>query len=286
MIPTNKQDMLITLRLIRRNILSIAGIIIVSLFIITSLFVAFTGILPYDPNEIDMGRRLLPPSLTHLFGTDHLGRDIFSRVLAAAPLDLTVAFTVVSLSLIIGLIIGSLAGYYGGKIDQLLMRITDVFLAFPPIVLAVTVAVALGPGISNLILALLIVWWPIYSRMARAGALSIKESFFVKAAKISGLNSLTIIRRHIIPNIISTLFIYATLDMGTVILYASVLSYLGLGAQPPQSEWGRMVFEGQSYLTIAWWVPLIPGLVIFFVALGFNLMGDALRDIIDPRYRR
>ncbi|GBC75263.1 Glutathione transport system permease protein GsiD [archaeon HR06] len=179
-----------------------------------------------------------------------------------------------------------MAGYYGGKIDQLLMRITDVFLAFPPIVLAVTVAVALGPGISNLILALLIVWWPIYSRMARAGALSIKESFFVKAAKISGLNSLTIIRRHIIPNIISTLFIYATLDMGTVILYASVLSYLGLGAQPPQSEWGRMVFEGQSYLTIAWWVPLIPGLVIFFVALGFNLMGDALRDIIDPRYRR
>ncbi|MEM4311208.1 MAG: ABC transporter permease [Nitrososphaerales archaeon] len=286
MISTTKQDMLITLRLIRKNILSIVGIVIVSLFVVTSLFVALTGMLPYDPNEINMQRRLLPPSFTHPFGTDHLGRDIFSRVLAAAPLDLIVAFTVVSISLIIGLIIGSVAGYYAGKVDQILMRITDVFLAFPPLILAVAVAVALGAGIDKLILALLIVWWPIYSRMARASALSIKESFFVKAAKISGLNSLIIIRKHIIPNTVSTLLIYATLDMGTVILYASVLSYLGLGAQPPQSEWGRMVFDGQSYLIQAWWSPIIPGLVIFFVALGFNLMGDAIRDILDPRYRR
>jgi peptide/nickel transport system permease protein len=241
---------------------------------------------PYSPNQINLSNTLAPPSLSHLMGTDDVGRDILLRIVAAAPIDAEIAFSIVGISVVIGLLIGSFAGYLGGWVDEALMRLTDLFLAFPSFVLAIAVAVALGPGVNHVIEASLIAWWPIYARMARAGALSLKENQFVESAHVSGLSNLSIVRKHIIPNNVSSLIVYATLDIGNAILFASVLSYLGLGAQPPQAEWGSMVYGGQAFLASAWWISIFPGLVIFVVAFGFNLLGDALRDAYDPRYRR
>jgi len=285
---TDRHEIYMTLRILATDPLAVLGTLIAIVFIFTALIVAIFGsaVLPYDPNFANLNISFLPISLAHPMGTDFLGRDIFSRVLAASPIDAQIAFTIVGVSALVGILLGSVAGYSGGKIDESIMRVTDMFLAFPTLVLAVAVAVALGPGVGHLIEANLVVWWPVYARMARAGALSLRESQFVEAARAAGLSQFAIIRKHIIPNNISPILIYGTLDIGNAILYTSVLSYLGLGAQPPQSEWGRLVFDGQVYLTRAWWVPLMPGLVILLVALGFCLVGDALRDALDPRYRR
>jgi peptide/nickel transport system permease protein len=284
----NRHEILTTLRILAKDPLAVLGALIAFVFLGTTVLVSLVGplIFPYDPNHADLSLSFQPLSSKHLMGTDFLGRDIFSRVLAAAPIDAQIAFTIVGVSAVFGILLGSVAGYFGGKIDELIMRVTDMFLAFPTLVLAVAVAVALGPGVPHLIEANLVVWWPVYARMARAGALSLRETQFAEAARAAGLSSLAIIRKHIIPNNISPLLVYATLDIGNAILYTSVLSYLGLGAQPPQSEWGRLVFDGQVYLTRAWWVSLMPGLVILVVALGFCLLGDALRDVMDPRSRR
>jgi peptide/nickel transport system permease protein len=278
----------LTLRTLAKDPLAIWGTVIASLFIADAIVVAVFGnmIAPYDPNHANLNLSFLPPSLTHLMGTDSLGRDIFSRALVAAPIDAQIAFTIVGVSALVGILLGSVAGYFGGKVGEFIMRVTDMFLAFPTLVMAVAVAVALGPGVSHLIEANLIVWWPVYARMARAGALSLRETQFVEAARAAGLSDLAIIRKHVIPNNISPLLIYATLDIGTAILYTSVLSYLGLGAQPPQAEWGRMVFDGQVYLARAWWMAVMPGLVILVIALAFSLLGDFLRDVLDPRSRR
>ena len=219
-------------------------------------------------------------------GTDELGRDILSRVIVATPIDAEIAISIVGISLIVGLTIGSIAGYLGGTVDNILMRITDLFLSIPTLILAIAISVALGPGIVHVIEATTITWWPIYARLSRAGALTIRESQFVESAQISGLSRVSILEHHIVPNILATLVTYATLDFGGAIIYASVLSYLGLGAQPPQAEWGRMVFDGQTYLASGWWLSMMPGLIILFVALGFNLLGDSIRDVLDPRYRR
>jgi peptide/nickel transport system permease protein len=285
---TDRHEIVTTLRILAKDPLAVLGILIACVFLATTVTVGVLGtsILPYDPNFANLNISFLPMSLHHPMGTDFLGRDIFSRVLAAAPIDAEIAFTIVGVSAVLGILLGSVAGYFGGKIDESIMRVTDMFLAFPTLVLAVAVAVALGPGVLHLIEANLVVWWPVYARMARAGALSLRESQFVEAARAAGVSQLTIIRKHVIPNNISPILVYATLDIGNAVLYTSVLSYLGLGAQPPQSEWGRLVFDGQVYLTRAWWVPLMPGLVILLVALGFCLVGDALRDALDPRYRR
>ena len=284
----DRHEISLTLRTLAKDPLAIWGTLVAFLFIADVMAVALFGnmIAPYDPNYADLNLSFLPPSLKHLMGTDFLGRDIFSRVLVAAPIDAQIAFTIVGVSALVGILLGSVAGYFGGKIGELIMRVTDMFLAFPTLVMAVAVAVALGPGVNHLIEACLIVWWPVYARMARAGALSLRETQFVEAARAAGLSDLAIIRKHIIPNNISHLLIYATLDIGSAILYASVLSYLGLGAQPPQSEWGRMVFDGQVYLARAWWVSLMPGLVILLIALAFSLLGDFMRDVLDPRSRR
>jgi len=284
----DRHEISTTLRILAKDPLAVLGTFIAFVFIATTIVVALfgTAVLPYDPNFANLSISFLPMSLKHLMGTDFLGRDIFSRVLAASPIDAQIAFTIVGVSAAVGILLGSVAGYFGGRIDESIMRVTDMFLAFPTLVLAVAVAVALGPGVAHLIEANLVVWWPVYARMARAGALSLRESQFVEAARAAGLSQIKIIRKHIIPNNVSPILIYATLDIGNAILYTSVLSYLGLGAQPPQAEWGRLVFDGQVYLTRAWWVPLMPGLVILLVALAFCLVGDALRDALDPRYRR
>jgi peptide/nickel transport system permease protein len=284
----DRNEILLTLKVLRKDPLSIVGAILTLFFVGTALAVTIFGnrLVPYDPNKIDLNLGFLPPSLNHLMGTDNLGRDLFSRAIVAAPIDAEIAFIIVGVSVVIGVLMGSVAGFFGGHVDEVLMRITDLFLAFPSLVLAVAIAVALGPGVDHVIEANLVAWWPIYTRLARAGALSLRGSQFVEAARVAGLSQLTIIRKHIIPNNISAIIVYATLDVGNAILYASVLSYLGLGAQPPQAEWGRMVFDGQDYLATSWWIPIMPGLVIFVIALGFNLLGDALRDTLDPRYRK
>ena len=284
----NRNEFLLNLKILARDPLAVLGAAIALIFVGTALAVLILGprIAPYNYTTINLNLAFLPPSMQHLMGTDNLGRDILSRVIVAAPIDAEIAVFIVGGSILIGTIMGSVAGYLGGRTDEVLMRITDLFMAFPSLVLAVAVAVALGPGIDHVIEANLTAWWPVYTRLARAGAATLKESQFVESARVSGLSQLSIIRRHIIPNNISPILVYATLDVGNAILYSSVLSYLGLGAQPPQAEWGRMVFDGQVYLSQFWWISIMPGLVIFFVALGFNLLGDAMRDTLDPRYRK
>lgn len=283
-----KKELFITLRILRRNPLSIVGSIIVAAFVVMALAAVLAGdkITPYNPYQIVLPRRLQPPSWTHPFGTDQLGRDVFSRVIIGAPIDLAIALIVVAASIAIGVSAGSIGGYCGGRADEALMRITDVFLAFPMVMLALAVSMALGPGIFQVIEALIVVWWPVYARTARAETIAVRENQYIEAARASGLSNLAIIRNHVVPNIISPLLVYGTLDLGFVILYASVLSYLGLGAQPPQPEWGKMVFDGQIFLRSAWWIPIIPGLIILIVVIGFSLFGDALRDALDPRMRK
>jgi len=284
----NRSELFLNMRILARDPLSVVGAVIALIFMVTTIAVLVLGpgITPYNYTAINLNLAFLPPSLQHPMGTDNLGRDILSRVVVATPIDAQIALFIVGGSILIGTIMGSVAGYVGGRVDEVLMRITDLFMAFPSLVLAVAVAVALGPGIDHVIEANLTAWWPVYTRLARAGAATLRESQFVESARVSGLSQLSIIRRHIIPNNISPMLVYATLDVGNAILYSSVLSYLGLGAQPPQAEWGRMVFDGQVYLAQYWWISIMPGLVIFFVALGFNLLGDAMRDTLDPRYRK
>jgi len=283
-----RKDIALTWKILRKDALAAVGLIIAVLFCGLAGVVTIFGnsVAPYDPTAINLAIAFQPPSAQHLLGTDNLGRDLLSRAIVATPIDAEIAFAIIGVSALFGIIFGSVSGFLGGYVDEVFMRITDLFLAFPALVLAIAVAVALGPGVTNVILANLVVWWPVYARLSRAGALSLNKTQYVDAARISGLSKFAILLRHIIPNNVSPILVYGTLDLGNAILYASVLSYLGLGAQPPQSEWGRMVFDGQIYLTSAWWISIIPGLIILVIALGFNLLGDALRDVFDPRYRK
>lgn len=284
----DRKDITTNIAILRRDALGIIGVAIAVLFIGTTIAVTIFGnrVVPFDPNAINLMDAFAPLSWLHPFGTDELGRDVFSRAIVATPIDAEIALAIVGGSIVVGLVTGSVAGFFGGRVDEILMRITDLFLAFPSLILAIAIAVALGPGVDHVIEANLVAWWPIYARLARTGALSLRETEFADAARAAGLSRFSIIRKHIFPNNISPLMVYATLDVGNAILYASVLSYLGLGAQPPLSEWGALVYDGQSYLGSAWWIAIMPGIVLFVVALGFNLFGDSLRDILDPRYRR
>jgi peptide/nickel transport system permease protein len=250
------------------------------------------AILPYDPIR-DRGVPNLspsilqwPPNFSHILGTDPLGRDLFSQVIAAIPLDAEVAFVVIVFAVTIGLTLGIVAGYLGGRVNEIIMRVTDVFIAFPGIILALAVAASLGPGLLHAMEALIIVWWPTYTRLARGEVLAVKNQLYVEAAKAAGLSSSKIMLKHIAPNIISPIIIFATLDVGNVILQTSILSFLNLGAQPPIPELGRMVLDYQSLLFVQPWLTIVPGVVILLVVLGFNLLGDGLRDVLDPRLQR
>lgn len=284
----DKNELKLTGRYLLKNKLSLAGGVVATAYIVLALVVALTGdlLLPYNPYVQNYSEVLKPPSPAHLFGTDDLGRDIFTRVIAGAPFDAQIAFVVVLVSLAIGGSVGAFAGYLGGKVEEGMMRVTDVFLSFPALVLAMAVAIAIGPGLSNSMMALLVVWWPWYARIGRGEALSVKNSQYIEAAHAAGLTSFQTVVRHILPNILMPLLVYATLDVSNVILTGSVLSFIGLGAQPPQPEWGRMVFDGQDYLTSAWWMSVIPATAIFVVVLAFSLFGDGLRDAFDPKLRR
>jgi peptide/nickel transport system permease protein len=266
------------------------GIFIIALFLLLS-FISFLDLkllTSWDPNELMFQYSNLPPSPSHIFGTDQDGRDVFSRVLAALPTDISIPFIVAGLSVIIGSAVGIVAGYFGGIVDETLMRITDLFLAFPSILLALAIASILGQANLNDRLyyseiALVVVGWPVYSRLVRGQVLQLKGMPFIMLARASGLGSISIIRRHVIPNVLPLILVYVTLDMGTVILIYSILSFFGLGVLPPSPDLGRMVYDGLSSLPENWWSSVFPAIIITLMALGFSLTGEGLRDLMDRR---
>jgi peptide/nickel transport system permease protein len=229
---------------------------------------------------------LLPPSAEHWFGVDKLGRDILSRIIVGARPALIIPIGVVLFAVLLGAPLGALAGYKGGWLDEVIMRITDLFLAFPSLLLAMAIASALGRGLDKAAIALIVSWWPWYTRIARGVAVGLKERYFVEAAQAIGVSDAVIIFRHILPNTISPILVQATVDLGTVILAMGGLAFLGLGTQPPSPDWGLMVSDGRTYILNQWWIATYPGLAIFVVVLAFNLLGDTLRDIFDPRQYR
>ena len=239
-----------------------------------------------DPQSVTMHDKLQPPSAAHPLGTDDLGRDLLSRVVHGARTSLLVSVGVVACASVLGMLVGLAAGYFGGITDELMMRTTDIFLAFPGLILAMAVAVVLGPGVVPTIVALSLVWWPWYARLARSEALSYKQADFVEAARATGVSTWRILRAHILPNSLSPLIVQATLDMGYAILTTASLSFIGLGVQEPTAEWGAMLNIGRKYLLSAWWFITFPGLAIFITVLAINLAGDGLRDYLDPRTRK
>jgi peptide/nickel transport system permease protein len=269
-----------------KRVASVCAIIII-FFYLVSIFVLAAGqeVIPFDPLLIRPSQAFLPPSLAHPFGTDQYGVDVFRNVLYAAPLDMSIPVAVVAVALIVGGFIGAFAAIYGGIVDEILMRVTDIFRAFPSLVLALAIAAALGRNPENAMLALMIVWWPAYARIARGETLVVKNKDFVRFARVVGISPTFIIVKHVLPNVFQILITYATADIGNVLVSFSVLGYLGLGPQPPTPEWGRLVFAGQDFITSAPWVPLFPALMIFLIVISFSLLGDGLRDILDPRLR-
>jgi peptide/nickel transport system permease protein len=273
-----------SLHLVRTHPLALAGVILILALVMTALLAPL--VTPFDPLNVDLRNKLLPPSSTHIFGTDDLGRDILSRVIAGSRISLQIAIMVVAFAFSFGTSLGVVAGFYGGVVNELLMRVTDMFLAIPSLVLAMVIAAALGPSLYNVMLSLCVTWWPWYTRLARAEAISVREKQYTEAARMIGVSNFRLIFRHILPNCLSPVIVNASMDMGFVILTAAGLSFIGLGAQPPSPEWGAMLSLGRSYLREAWWVATFPGLAILITVLGFNLLGDGLRDLLDPRLRR
>jgi peptide/nickel transport system permease protein len=272
-------------RLIRRVLkkrMMIAGVIVVLVWVL--LAVLAPQIAPYDPIDQDVTHRLESPSATHWLGVDELGRDVFSRVLYGGRVSLPVAGAVVAVATIFGTLFGGIAGFAGEWVDGLAMRLVDVVLAFPSLILAMAIAAALGPSIQNSMLALLLVWWPPYARLARGQVLALKTREYVTAARGLGLPEFQILLRHVLPNSFAPLLVMMTMDFGTAIIITAALSFLGLGAVPPTPEWGALVAEGRE-LTSQWWISTVPGVAIFMVAMATNFIGDGLRDIVDPRLR-
>lgn len=268
---------------LRRNRLAMLGLGIVMLLIIMAIFA--NVIAPYDPLKGGDLRteRLLPPSWEHLMGTDDQARDIFSRIVHGSRVTLMVVALVAIIATPIGLAVGTTAGYFGGWVDTVLMRITDIFLAFPRLILALAFVAALGPGIENAIIAIAITSWPPYARLARAETLTIRDADYIAAIRLQGARSPRIIMGHVVPLCLSSVIVRVTLDMAGIILTAAGLGFLGLGAQPPQPEWGAMIAAGRRFMIDFWWVATMPGIAIFAVSLGFNLLGDGLRDVLDPK---
>jgi peptide/nickel transport system permease protein len=267
------------------NRLNLAGVIIVALFFFLSLFGEM--IAPHDPYAVDItGSKLLPPSTEHWMGTDELGRDVFSRIITGTRVSLQVAFFVLSFAVVFGTIVGLVAGYAGGLVDEILMRFTDMFLAFPALVLAVAVAASLGRNLRNTMIALATVFWPWYARLVRAQVLSIKEREFVEAARSIGMPRSRLVLRHIFPNALAVIIIQLTLDVGYAVLATSSLSFLGLGAQPPSPEWGTMLAAARNYFRDAWWYMTFPGIALTLTVFAFNVLGDGLQDALNPRSDR
>jgi peptide/nickel transport system permease protein len=263
------------------NPLNLFGLLIITLVV----WLAFFGpyVTPFSPTVPDFTNMNTGPSLTHWLGTDTIGEDIFSRILAGARYSLGTAAAVLAIAVTLGLALGAIAGYFGGWIDELIMRVTDMFLAFPALILALAVANTLGAGLESAVIALAVGFWPWYTRLLRGQVLSLKHREYVEAARSLGVSNAAIMWRHILPNALSPIIVELSMDMGYAVLSISALSYIGLGAQPPSPEWGAMIVAGRDYLRTSWWMCAFPGIALSLTVLGFNVIGDALRDILDPR---
>jgi peptide/nickel transport system permease protein len=278
------EDLKLMLRMLNETLTAKIGLVLIGIFLFLAIFGPLLA--PYHPLDQNLGERFLPPSKEHLFGTDQLGRDIFSRILYGSRISLVMGLVVTSILFILGTTLGLIAGYFGGMIDEVIMRLTDMFLAFPSLILAMAVAAALGPGLFNTMVTIAFVGWPRYARLARACCLQVKEETYIDAARAIGVSNGSIIFSHVLPVIVSPLVVQATINLGGVILLAAGLGFLGLGAQPPRPEWGLMISEGRRFISDQWWVAGFPGIMILIVVLGFNLVGDSLRDVLDVRMRR
>jgi len=270
-------------RYFKKNKLAVGGMAL----ILVTFFIAASASLvaPYDPGKTDVSMKLKPPSLEHFLGTDQLGRDVFSRMLFGSRVSLSVGFVAVAISICIGILVGAIAGYYGRWIDSVLMRFVDIMLCFPSFFLILTVVALLGPSLFKVMVVIGITSWMGTSRFVRAEFLSLRERDFTQAAKALGVKDSRIIFRHILPNALAPVFVTATLDVATAILVEAGLSFLGFGVQPPAPSWGNILTEGRTYIFDAWWLTVFPGLAILITVLSFNLVGEGLRDALDPRLR-
>jgi peptide/nickel transport system permease protein len=269
-----------------RDRLAFSGFLIILSLILVAVFAGVLAPYPEDTFSIHPAARLQSPSLTHFLGTDSMGRDIFSRLLFGARVTLIISIIAVGTSLLIGVPLGLIAGYSENWLSELIMRIADIFLSIPQIILAILLAQSLGPSIPNVILALSITYWPWFTRIVFAETRSLRQTVFIEATEALGANPLRTTALHVLPNVSSSIIVRSSIGMGFTILTAAVLGFLGVGAQPPTPEWGVTIAESRQYLPDAWWYATFPGLAIFFVVMGFNMFGDGLRDILDPRIRR
>jgi len=279
------KELRFAMKVVFKNPLSMIGLIIISILVFVAIFGPY--IAPYNPNEINLDDKRQPPNMVHLFGTDNYGRDIFSRVLYGAGISSYIAITAVGISTIIGISLGIISGYYGSTVDVIIMRVMDMMLAFPSLILAMGIAAALGVGVTGAIYATGIVGIPGIARLVRGQVLSIRETQYIEAAHATGASDIQIMLNHILPNVLSPIIVLTTLRLGGAILTAAALGFIGLGVKPPTPEWGAMISDGRNYLIVGdWWMATFPGLAIAIAVLGFNLFGDGLRDILDPRVRR
>lgn len=267
----------------RKNVMLFIGGVCCAILVAVTIFAPLLQL--HDPTKMNLTSAFMAPCEKYPFGTDNLGRCIFSRIIEGSRISLTTASIVVILSAAVGTLIGLVSGYSGGKIDAIIMRIVDVFLAFPTIVFALAVSAVLGTGQENLIIAICCIQWTRYARMARGEVVLLRNAEYIEAAKAMGNNEIQIIFKYLLPNVASKILILMSLDIGSIILYCASLSFLGLGAQPPSPDWGAMISDGKDYLRYSPWMSLFPGLAIAFSALSFNMLGDGLRDLIDPRMR-
>ncbi len=273
-----------TVKLFSKSPMAVVGLVIIVLFVLVALLAPL--IAPYPEGWRDPNIQQAPPGNAHMLGTEIFGGDILSMIIWGSRVSLSVGFAVVCSTVIFGTLIGAVAGYYGGWIDEIIMRITDMFLAFPYLVLCMVISAALGSSLINVMIAMAVVWWPTYARIIRGQVLSIKERTYVEAARAIGASNWRIITRYIVPNSLSPIIVQSTMDLGNIIITAAALSFIGLGASPGDAEWGRMITDGKDVLMNSPWISTFPGLAILIVCLGFNLLGDGLRDILDPKLRR
>ncbi len=270
-------------RYFKRNRLAVGGM---AMILVTFLIAGFASVLaPNDPGKTEVSLKLKPPSFEHYLGTDQLGRDVFSRMLYGSRVSLSVGFVAVAISILIGILVGAVAGYYAGWVDSFVMRFVDIMLCFPSFFLILTVVALLGPSLFKVMVVIGITSWMGTSRFVRAEFLSLRERDYVQAAKALGVKDSRIIFRHILPNALAPVFVTATLDVATAILVEAGLSFLGFGVQPPAPSWGNILTEGRTYIFDAWWLTIFPGLAILITVLSFNLLGEGLRDALDPRLR-
>jgi peptide/nickel transport system permease protein len=274
-------------RKFRQSPLSMVGLTIILVLIAIAVFGPF--FVPYPEHAsgaLNIKEKLDPPSWAHPFGTDQVGRDIFTRVIVGARVSLMAGLVVILLALTIGTLLGAIAGFFGGRLGEGIMRTTDVFLTIPDLILAMAFAAALGPGLFNVMIAVSLVWWPGYCRLARANVIALKDSQFAEAAESIGASRSRVLFTHVLPNAFPTILVKASMDIGFAVLTTAALGFIGLGTQPPTPDWGVMIADGRKYLREAWWFSTFPGIAILLTVLAFNLLGDGLRDVLDPRARR